>query len=449
MCHERLEAGDHVDSGDDIQSDVGSDVGGDSGGDFVVDLAGGDGADLGDDVDSSLDTGLNSDISAGSGEDLNSGVSESMDDGADVYADAGKGDGFGDDLNAADGRVENIGDDNSFAGDVGGEYIDASSVDGGDLSGDMREGPVDEPTDGVREETDHESNDGMGDEATDEPIDGAGEEAGDEPTGGSGDGAAEATTDADGSGDAKQPWEYSPEREATFNDAGGLGEKPPEEQVEHVREEPTDSVQGGLDNSGEESRNNDMVDHGAEDDTVSGENDEAIDAKDMPDECGSSFNDRRDITPINNGEWSGERGNSIWRPEVEDVAAQLRSYGVDGIEYRDGFPDFSPVTVYEHQLPEELYRSSDTVQFNHCNEAMANHLGMNPEFADNFDDDQIEAIRQCLRPGGYSWHHNVEHGNMQLVPTRIHQDCRHYGGRNVWGGGTTNRKYLEEKSWEN
>lgn len=162
-----------------------------------------------------------------------------------------------------------------------------------------------------------------------------------------------------------------------------------------------------------------------------------------PDEYGSSFNDRVKQTPINNGEWSGERGNSTWMPETADVAEQLETYGVDGIEYRDGFPDFSPVTEYEHQLPAELYESGDSEQFNDCNNALTNHLENNPEFAEHFDNDQLEAIRAGEKPSGFTWHHNVEPGNMQLVPTRIHQNCGHYGGKNVWGGGTTNRKYEE------
>jgi len=170
---------------------------------------------------------------------------------------------------------------------------------------------------------------------------------------------------------------------------------------------------------------------------------ETVDLNDVPDEYGSSLNDRISQTPVNNGEWSGERGNSTWTPETEDVAGQLDSYGVDGIEYRDGFPDFSPVAEYEHQLPEDLYESSDTAQFNDCNDALSNHLESDPDFGANFDDDQLEAIRAGEKPSGYTWHHDTEPGNMQLVPTRIHQNCGHYGGKNIWGGGTTNRKYME------
>lgn len=171
---------------------------------------------------------------------------------------------------------------------------------------------------------------------------------------------------------------------------------------------------------------------------------EITDPNDVPDEYGSSFNDRLNQTPINNGEWSGERGNSTWKPEIDDVAEQLSQHGVDGIDYRDGFPDFSPVSSYEYQLPEDLYESGDPAQFNACNEALANHLENNPEFASNFDEDQLEAISAGKKPSGYTWHHDVKQGNMQLVPTRIHQNCGHYGGKNIWGGGTTNRKYLEE-----
>lgn len=51
-------------------------------------------------------------------------------------------------------------------------------------------------------------------------------------------------------------------------------------------------------------------------------------------------------SPLNNGEWIvGERGNGIFRhndPEVQEV---LEFYGVEGVEYKDGIPDFFPFAL--------------------------------------------------------------------------------------------------------
>ena len=166
---------------------------------------------------------------------------------------------------------------------------------------------------------------------------------------------------------------------------------------------------------------------------------EAEDRNSLSDEYGSSFDDRVKQTPISNGEWEGQRGDSLWRPETEDVAEILESYGADGIEYRNGFPDYTPVSEFEIELPEELYESKDMVQFEDCNMALSYYVENDADFASRFDEDQLEAIEIGKTPANYTWHHDVTPGRMQLVPTRIHQNCGHYGGKNIWGGGTANR----------
>ena len=213
-------------------------------------------------------------------------------------------------------------------------------------------------------------------------------------------------------------------------------EQPTDIEPETEDEQPTDTEP--------EIEDEQPTDNTPENQITTDDTSEVPDPNDVPDEYGSSFNDRIRTTPINNGDWSGERGDSRWTPNDESVAAQLSEYGVDGIDYNDGFPDFSPVATYEHHLPNELHESSDPVQFRNCNNALAEHLINNPEFGAHFDEAQHEAIHAGKTPSGYTWHHDVEAGRMQLVPSDIHGNCRHHGGRSVWGGGTANRKYLEE-----
>lgn len=159
----------------------------------------------------------------------------------------------------------------------------------------------------------------------------------------------------------------------------------------------------------------------------------------IPDKYGISPEKRFGQTPISNVEWDGPRGDSTLRPTKEEDVRALKKHGVDEIKYKDGFPDFSPVTEFEYTLPKDKQKSSDADQFTECTDVLATAIKDNPELAEKFDDDQREAIEAGETPSGYTWHHGVEPGKMQLVPTRIHQVCTHYGGRSIWGGGSEYR----------
>lgn len=166
-----------------------------------------------------------------------------------------------------------------------------------------------------------------------------------------------------------------------------------------------------------------------------------------------NYKNRIDRTPVNNGHWEnadgepGVRGESKFVPDNPDVQKTLNENGVDGIEYRDGYPDFSPVSKFNTKLEPEDYQKSDRDQFASCNqnlqEAIFSDIGTgeikDPELASHFSSDQLDDIRFGETPDGYTWHHDVEDGHMQLVPTDVHQTCRHSGGRALWGGGSDYR----------
>jgi hypothetical protein len=49
-----------------------------------------------------------------------------------------------------------------------------------------------------------------------------------------------------------------------------------------------------------------------------------------------------DQTPLGEGTWTGVRGFSVWKPTDPETVAKLKEFGVDGIKFKNGFPDFSP-----------------------------------------------------------------------------------------------------------
>lgn len=94
-------------------------------------------------------------------------------------------------------------------------------------------------------------------------------------------------------------------------------------------------------------------------------------------------------------------------------------------------------------LPKDLIRESDRKQFKECNEYLYNEIQNNPKLAKIFNIEQLEQIKNGDTPEGYTWHHDMEVGKMQLVETKIHDRTQggvpHTGGKSIWGGGAENR----------
>lgn len=160
------------------------------------------------------------------------------------------------------------------------------------------------------------------------------------------------------------------------------------------------------------------------------ENDEALNC---------SYEERFNHTPKNDGTWTGDRGESKWVPDDPDVQETLSDSGTDGIEYKNCFPDFQPVTKFTAQLPEELLQKSDPEQFKECNRQLLEAVENDPTFAKTFSAIDLQRLSKGENPVDCTWHHDVTSGTMRLIPTDIHDSCRHLGGRRIWGGGNANR----------
>ncbi len=110
---------------------------------------------------------------------------------------------------------------------------------------------------------------------------------------------------------------------------------------------------------------------------------------------------------------------------------------VNGIEVEGVFPQFE--SAIDVQLSEGLIQKSDSVQESFANKELKEKVQNDPEFAKQFNDEQLEQIENGDTPDGYTWHHNEEPGKMQLVSTEDHNNNGHTGGKAVWGGGQKNR----------
>lgn len=115
-------------------------------------------------------------------------------------------------------------------------------------------------------------------------------------------------------------------------------------------------------------------------------------------------------TPVNNGHWTGERGDSKWVPDN----------GSPPIEYKNGFPDYSPHSKGDVDIPMTGSRDID-------------------------DDLALQAMRKKLDdpswdpPADHTWHHNENGTTMQLIPKNIHATgggahSPHMGGAALYQG---------------
>lgn len=140
----------------------------------------------------------------------------------------------------------------------------------------------------------------------------------------------------------------------------------------------------------------------------------------------------RRIKTINDsleGQKHPETGVPYEKKVVETDTGEL----VEGV-----FPQFE--STLDVQLPEALEQATDKKQFDECNRQLKERCKSDPEFRSRFTPDQLADIEDGYTPDGFTWHHNEVKGKMQLVDTDTHWETRHTGGRNIWGGGTDNRR---------
>lgn len=103
------------------------------------------------------------------------------------------------------------------------------------------------------------------------------------------------------------------------------------------------------------------------------------------------------------------------------------------------FPNFNEWSQFDVEIPADLFMKSDFIQSEFCDSKLTEAFEMGNIDISEFNERQLEQIKDGVKPDGFTWHHHEEPGKMQLVPQEIHEKARHTGGRSIWGGGTENR----------
>ena len=147
-------------------------------------------------------------------------------------------------------------------------------------------------------------------------------------------------------------------------------------------------------------------------------------------------------TPISNGKWVGDRGNSKWIPDKDYIPGGGKHYAnlknktwgqilkennIDGIDFKNGVPDFDKISKMESKIdyskiPDKAKKQllkekpQRTALHDYFYEKLAKEKNMTVEEIYRFKD------KNNLVP------HETIDGRIQLVPREIHDNLTHEGG---------------------
>lgn len=159
------------------------------------------------------------------------------------------------------------------------------------------------------------------------------------------------------------------------------------------------------------------------------------------------------------GEWTGMRGDSIFIPSDDEAQRILSELGLEGIPYHEAHPDFSDVTAATVYLSQEDMELGDAEQKAMANYTLADDfVDEDSEAVDEFAEDEIDenintalvesvlademdefygALLSGEVPASFVWHHGDADADgdypYTLIPSSIHDACRHRGGRSHSG----------------
>ena len=151
-----------------------------------------------------------------------------------------------------------------------------------------------------------------------------------------------------------------------------------------------------------------------------------------PEQCDCLYTTREDRVKFaehSDGEWSGEPGNSNFSPtdktEEGRLASRiLRKNDMDGIEFKDGIPDFSPLAVEVVSID----MTSDITE-NYKNAYGALRDRWNAEAKDGRTDWTKREVMEWKQDNHLSPHECSDMKTVMFIPTDVHDMVKHYGGR--------------------
>ncbi|WP_165730987.1 HNH endonuclease [Polaribacter sp. 20A6] len=136
--------------------------------------------------------------------------------------------------------------------------------------------------------------------------------------------------------------------------------------------------------------------------------------------------------PISKGTWSGEPGNSDWKPDNTYIPLKnnpdganwkelKQPHNIDSITFKEGYPDFTPIAKAEVEIDNfTSKRYGKGANFDQADTKLAEQKGLTKE-----------QIVQDRMENDFTWHEHENCKTMQLVPCEIHNNISHSGGISV------------------
>ena len=134
--------------------------------------------------------------------------------------------------------------------------------------------------------------------------------------------------------------------------------------------------------------------------------------------------ERIELAKKSDGVWDGKEGDSKFHPNDIDAQKALKDYKQDGINYRDGNPDFSKCS--ESLVKIDNMTSDRPSNFRQADEMCSKQW--NVEKRDGRTDWSPRDVKEWRSENRYSWHERIDRKTMDLVQRDVHEECRHFGG---------------------
>ncbi|MBP3201126.1 MAG: HNH endonuclease [Lachnospiraceae bacterium] len=166
--------------------------------------------------------------------------------------------------------------------------------------------------------------------------------------------------------------------------------------------------------------------------------DKRIDVKSYGEKLYTTYQERLIHTPKNN--WSGKRGESLYILQDEDSRKLLEIKNLDGIEYKDGIPNFDSISEGTCKIKSmtkyrEDYYDEEKGQYIEGNFTQYDKIMKETLESKGFQLREVKCSDGRIRTNWfdsngieYTRHEKNDMKTMQLVPRKIHEECKHSGG---------------------
>ena len=131
-----------------------------------------------------------------------------------------------------------------------------------------------------------------------------------------------------------------------------------------------------------------------------------------------TFNEKQKRTPKNHGYWDGKRGDSRFYSDDP----KMKEMGAEYIEYVNGEPDFSPVSVCKFEIP-----SMTNDRLPYSTYYKSNYEQAYSVLSQKFNITESE-VKKWLKDNHYTLHEAFDQKTIYVVPVEIHKKYIHAGG---------------------